>query len=79
MWFNARYEEVSDKLSKLHLQALSDAVSNANRFDVFDIGNILSISLLSTLDCFRYYGCLLFKKHEVFMILNRIVLLFERW
>lgn len=25
VWFNARYEEVSDKLSKLHLQALSDA------------------------------------------------------
>lgn len=27
VWFNARYQEVSDKLSALHLQALCDAVS----------------------------------------------------
>lgn len=28
VWFNARYQEVSDKLSALHLQALCDAVSD---------------------------------------------------
>lgn len=26
-WFNARYQEVSDKLAELHLQAVCDAVS----------------------------------------------------
>lgn len=30
VWFNARYQEVSDKLSALHLQALCDAVSNGS-------------------------------------------------
>lgn len=42
LWFNARYQEVSDKLSELHLQALSEAdlggwVSTRSEVEVVDM------------------------------------------